>query len=103
MTTVIPSQTTQIFYPDPAEIENCLSRIATELSDPTPLPVRVTMMSVHGGKPPLYAVVLRSRDKAPMRQKLEQVLNRKLCLGTTSFSLKAEEASLVVNYGAPQK
>jgi hypothetical protein len=103
MTPVPASQSTHVLYPDPSEIEKCLFRIAAEVSDATPLPVRVTMMSVHGGKPPLYALVLRSRDKAPMRQKLEQVLNRKLSLGTTSFSLKADEATLLINYGGLQK
>jgi len=56
------------------------------------------MVSVNGGRPPLYAVVLRSRDKERIRQKLGQVLKRSLCLGVTSFSLKADEAKLVIEY-----
>jgi len=38
-------------------------------------------------------------DKAPIRQKLSQVLNRRFSLGGTSFALDAEEAQQVLQYG----
>ena len=85
-------------YPNASELEDCLAHIAALAHDPTPLPVYVTMVPVYGGKPPMYSVVLRSRDRENIRQKLSEVLNRQLCMGVTAFSLKANEAQLVIQY-----
>src|SRR4051794_18109112 len=85
-------------YPKASDLEECLGVLAIGARDSTPRPVLVTLVPVNGGRPPLYAVVLRSRDKENIRQKLSEVLNRQFCLGATSFALKAYEAELVIQY-----
>src|SRR3954454_11369180 len=85
-------------YPKAAELERCLLQLAQEVNDPTPRPIFVSMVRVNGGKPPIYAVVLRSRNRENIRQKLSVLLNRQLCLGVSSFSLKASEAQLVTQH-----
>jgi len=85
-------------YPNAAELERCLLQLAAEVNDPTPRPVFVSMVPVNGGKPPIYAVVLRSRNRENIRQKLSVLLNRQLCLGVSSFCLKTSEAQLVIQY-----
>ena len=83
-------------YPKASELEDCLTRLAVEANDLTPHPVFVTRVAVHGGSPPLYSVVLRSRNNEIIRERLSELLNRQLCLGVTAFSLKASEALLVI-------
>ncbi len=45
--------------------------MAAALGDTTAQPFRVDIVSVHGGKPPVYGVVIRSLAKEPLPQKLE--------------------------------
>jgi hypothetical protein len=83
-------------YPQAAALEESLKDLAIEVGDATAKPFRVDMVRVHGGKPPIYCVVIRSRAKEPLRQRLEQLLNRRLTCGSTSFMLKADEADRIV-------
>ena len=66
-----------------------------------PRPFRVDVVRVHGGKPPIYSVVIRSSAKEPLRQRLEQLLNRRLTCGISSFMLKPDEATRIIS-GAGQ-
>jgi hypothetical protein len=86
-------------YPTPNEVECSLRRVAAELGDTTAVPVRVGMVPVYGGKPPLYTFVILSADREPLRRKLGQVLNRSFSLGASSFVLKADEAQLILDQG----
>ena len=52
---------------------------------------------MQGGKPPFYSVVIRSSAKASLREIVEQLLNRKLTCGISSFMLKAEEAERIMS------
>ena len=83
-------------YPQPLALEERLKRLALDLGDATAKPFRVDMIRVHGGKPPIYCVVIRSRAKEPLRERLEQLLNRRLICGGTSFMLKADEAERIL-------
>jgi hypothetical protein len=83
-------------YPQAFALEDCLKHLAIELGDNTAKPFRVDMIRVHGGKPPIYCIVIRSSAKEPLRQRLEQLLNRRLTCGSTSFMLKADEAEHIV-------
>ena len=83
-------------YPHAVTLETCLRDLAFDLGDATIKPFRVDMIRVHGGKPPVYCVVIRSSAKEPLRQRLEQLLNRRLTCGSSSFMLKAAEAELIV-------
>jgi hypothetical protein len=83
-------------YPQAEALEARLSRWATALGDRTDKPFRVDIVRVHGGKPPIYSVVIRSVAKEPLRQKLEQMLHRRLTCGISSFMLKADEAKFIV-------
>ena len=83
-------------YPQGFTLEACLKHLAIDLGDVTTKPFRVDMIRVHGGKPPVYYVVILSSAKEPLRQRLEQLLNRRLTCGSSSFMLKADEAELIV-------
>lgn len=83
-------------YPQASALEERLQRIAIEVGDGTARPFRVDLVRVHGGKPPVYSVVIRSPAKEPIRQRLEQILDRRLTCGIASFMLKAEEAQRIV-------
>jgi hypothetical protein len=83
-------------YPQAAALEESLKHLAIEVGDATAKPFRVDLVRVHGGKPPIYCVVIRSRAKEPLRQRLEQLLNRRPTCGSTSFMLKADEAERIV-------
>jgi hypothetical protein len=63
-------------YPQPSAVEERLKQFAIEVGDATLQPFRVDLVRVHGGKPPIYCVVIRSFAKEPLRQRLEQLLNR---------------------------
>jgi len=45
-----------------------LKQFAIEVGDATLQPFRVDLVRVHGGKPPIYCVVIRSFAKEPLRQ-----------------------------------
>ena len=83
-------------YPQAFAVEECLKHLAINLGDATAKPFRVDMIRVHGGKPPVYCVVIRSSAKDPLRQRLEQLLNRRLTCGISSFMLKADEAEQIL-------
>ena len=85
-------------YPTPAEVQHRLKRLATEAGDTTAVPCRVDMVRVYGGKPPVYTVVMLSRDKAPLQRKLAQILNRSLSLGVSCFALQASEAKTLLQH-----
>jgi hypothetical protein len=57
------------------------------------------MVPVAGGKPPIYIVVLRSQHRERTRQLLAEILQRRLCLGATSFSVSATEAERLIEHG----
>ncbi len=84
-------------YPQASTLEERLKLLAIELGDATPKPFRVDLVRVHGGKPPIYSVVIRSSAKEPLRKRLEHLLNRSLTCGISSFMLKAEEAQRIVS------
>ena len=52
-------------YPQAAALEESLKHLAIEVGDATAKPFRVDMVRVHGGKPPIYCVVIRSSAKEP--------------------------------------
>ena len=83
-------------YPQAFAVEECLKHLAINLGDTTAKPFRVDMIPVHGGKPPVYCVVIRSSATEPLRQRLEQLLNRRLTCGSSSFMLKADEAEQIL-------
>jgi hypothetical protein len=84
-------------YPPAAELEQRLKVLALEIGDRAVQPFRVDLVRVHGGKPPIYSVVIRSSPKEPLRLRLEQLLNRRLTCGVSSFMLKAEEAIRIID------
>jgi hypothetical protein len=90
-------------YPKASDLEQRFARMAARMSDSSPRPVCVTVVPVNGGKPPMYAVVLRSREKEQIRQQLSQILERQLCLGVTAFSLQAAEARRVIDSADPEE
>ena len=77
-------------YPSESDLEACLRTISADLRDPNPAPVRISMVRLHG-KPPMYAVVILSASKEPMRQRLGRVLARNFSLGVTSIMLSVDE------------
>ena len=83
-------------YPQAAAVEEALKHLAIEVGDATSKPFRVDLIRVHGGKPPIYCVVILSSAKEPLRQRLEQALNRRLTCGISSFMLKADEAERIL-------
>jgi len=83
-------------YPSKSEVEECLRLLAVEIGDATVHPFRVDLVPLHGGKPPMYAVVILSAAKEPLRQKLSQILTRGFSLGVSSFMLTGNEAVTLV-------
>src|SRR5262249_32989429 len=83
-------------YPPATALEERLRLLALEIGDQTDKPFRVDLVRVHGGKPPVYCVVIRSSPKEPLRRQLEQLLNRRLTCGVTSFMLKADEVMRIM-------
>jgi hypothetical protein len=79
-------------YPSKTEVEECLKSLAVEAGDATVHPFRVDLVPLHGGKPPMYAVVILSASKEPLRQKLSEILSRGFSLGVSSFMLTGNEA-----------
>jgi hypothetical protein len=77
-------------YPTEADLEACLRTISADLGDHNPVPVRISMVRLHG-KPPMYSVVILSASKEPMRQRLGRVLARNFSLGVTSIMLNVDE------------
>jgi hypothetical protein len=94
---MIDDSATSKQYPQASALEERLKHFAVEVGDVTPKPFRVDVVRVHGGKPPIYSVVIRSSAKEPLRKKLEQLLNRPLTCGISSFMLKADEATRIVS------
>lgn len=89
-------------YPTQSEIQSCLKQVARELGDPSPTPFRVDVLPVHGGKPPIYTVVMLSAEKAPVRDRIGQILSRSFSMGASSFTLKGEEAAVLIEYCQPR-
>ena len=85
-------------YPTPSEVERALKFFAEEIGDTTDSPFRVAMVARHGGKAPVYSVVIRGVDQEPIRKKLAEVLNRRFSLGGTSLALDANEAQIISQY-----
>jgi hypothetical protein len=83
-------------YPQAFALEERLKSLAIEVGDATAKPFRVDMIRVHDGKPPIYCVVIRSSAKEPLRDRLEQLLNRRLTCGSSSFMMKVDEAERIV-------
>jgi hypothetical protein len=89
-------------YPSKVEVEECLKQLAVEIGDNTVHPFRVDLVPLHGGKPPMYAVVILSAGKEPLRQKLSQILTRGFSLGVSSFMLTGNEALTLLKRYRPQ-
>jgi hypothetical protein len=89
-------------YPSKSEVEECLKTLAVEIGDATVHPFRVDLVPLHGGKPPMYAVVILSAAKEPLRQKLSQILSRGFSLGVSSFMLTGNEAVILLKRYRPQ-
>ena len=89
-------------YPTQSEVEECLKALALEIGDATVHPFRVDLVPLHGGKPPMYAVVILSASKEPLRQKLSQILSRGFSLGVSSFMLTGNEAVTLLKRGRQQ-
>jgi hypothetical protein len=85
-------------YPTATEIENCLKALAEEAGDTTASPFRVDIVARYGGKPPLYAVMIRSSQKELIRARLGEVLDRSFSLGGTSFALNLMEAQKILQH-----
>ena len=85
-------------YPTPSEVEQSLKLFAEEMGDTTDSPFRVAMVARHGGKAPVYSIVIRGVDQEPIRKKLAEVLNRRFSLGGTSLALDANEAQIISQY-----
>jgi hypothetical protein len=81
-------------YPTPSEVEQSLKLFAEEIGDTTESPFCVAMVARHGGKAPVYSVVIRGVEQEPIRKKLAEVLNRRFSLGGTSLALDANEAQV---------
>jgi hypothetical protein len=79
-------------YPQALVVEACLQQVALELGDSIARPFRVDLVRVHGGKPPVYSVVIRSPAKESLRHRLEQLLERNFHCGVSSFMLQVHEA-----------
>ena len=83
-------------YPTASVVQEHLKHLAIELGDPTLKPFRVDMVRVHGGKPPIYSLVILSQPQELLRHRLEQLINRPLTCGVNSFMLKADEVNQII-------
>jgi hypothetical protein len=79
-------------YPQAAALEESLKHLAIEVGDATAKPFRVDLVRVHGGKPPIYCVVIRSRAKEPFRQRLD------ICVGQLDEVLTMMGLGFVCRY-----
>jgi hypothetical protein len=84
-------------YPQATALEQRLQQLAAEIGDATPKAFRIDMVRVHGGKPPVYSLVILSYAKEPLRRMLEQLLERPLTCGVSSFMIRADEARQMVS------
>ena len=84
-------------YPQASALEARLKQVAVEVGDSTAQPFRVDLVLVHGGRPPVYSVVIRSSGKESLRHRLEQLLDRKLTCGISSFMLQLHEAERLLS------
>ena len=96
-----PDRKQTMEYPTQAELAGCLKDIASEVGDASTIPFRVDVVPLHGGKPPMYAVVILSASKEPLRQKLANILSRSFSLGVSSFMLNGDEAASILKYCRP--
>ena len=87
-------------YPTQSEIQSCLKQVARELGDSSPTPFRVDVLAVHA-KPPIYTVVMLSAEKALVRDKIGQILSRSFSMGASSFTLRGDEAAILLEYCQP--
>ena len=89
-------------YPTSSALQGCLKNLATEVANSGERPFRVDMLPVHGGKPPMYTVVILSPAKERLRQKVGEILNRSFSLGVGSFTINGAEAlRLLSQYSQP--
>jgi len=86
-----------IQYPQAIVLEQRLQQLTAEIGDATRKPFRVDMVRIHGGKPPVYSLVILSYAKEPLRRMLEQLLERPLTCGVSSFMIRADEARQIVS------
>jgi len=89
-------------HPQAIALEQRLQQLAAEIGDATPKPFRVDMVRIHGGKPPVYSLVILSYAKEPLRRMLEQLLDRPLTCGVSSFMIRADEAQYILSNGQPK-
>ena len=98
----MPEQSTQevepMQYPTLNQVEESLKLLAEEIGEAMDSPFRVSMVARHGGKAPVYSIVIRCVDQEPIRKKLAEVLNRKFSMGGTSLALDANEAQVISQY-----
>ena len=85
-------------YPTLNQVEESLELFAQEIGEAMDSPFRVSMVARHGGKAPVYSIVIRCLDQDPIRKKLAEVLNRKFSMGGTSLALDANEAQVISQY-----
>jgi len=92
----VPDQTsTPSQYPSEADLDGCLRSLAQEAGDRSSAPFRISMVRLHG-KPPMYAVVILSPAREPLRQRLGQILSRNFSLGVTSIMLTMSDAQTLL-------
>jgi hypothetical protein len=89
-------------YPNKDELEAALSALAKQLGDGSVRPFRVDALPVHGSSSPMYTVVILSRQRSLLRDKLSQILDRSFAMGTGSFVLKASEVVTLISHGVQQ-
>ena len=98
----MPEQSTQevrpMQYPTLSQVEESLKLFAEEIGEAMDSPFRASMVARHGGKAPVYSIVIRCVDQEPIRKKLAEVLNRKFSMGGTSLALDASEAQVISEY-----
>lgn len=92
----MPDQTSSpTQYPSEADLDGCLRSLAQEAGDRSSAPFRISMVRLHG-KPPMYAVVILSPAREPLRQRLGQILSRNFSLGVTSIMLTVADAQTLL-------
>jgi hypothetical protein len=89
-------------YPSKDELEAVLRSLAEQAGDLTARPFRVDPLPVHGSGSPMYTVVILSRQRSLLRDKLSDILHRSFAMGTGSFVLKASEVVALVSHGGQQ-
>jgi hypothetical protein len=86
-------------YPNKDELEAVLSTLAKQVGDLSARPFRVDPLPVHGSGSPMYTIVILSRQRSLLRDKLSNILHRSFAMGTGSFVLKASEAVTLISHG----